>query len=237
MSNFQGDITKTRDLLTQAVQYLDHVTNTHGNGSGQSTSSGTSAAMSSGNNTHQFLGTSSEDRSRSIGGRSFVNRGTPYPSADRRALFRPNHHVRPAFNPSRPLKKRGKIALWRHNFLCLAYTSDDLVPSNMAKANLIRAGLGLKEITFALHGGSSDFHEEIIKAFPKLKNGGGYELLRTSDGNNRLLLVIPPLPGGYTASYLKSIMAQSKVYIRPLQQDLSMEPDKSDEDEVCMHYD
>jgi len=118
--------------------------------------------------------------------------------------------------------------------LCLAYTLDDLVPSNIAKANLIRAGLGLKEIIFALHGNSLDFHEEIMKAFPKLKNGGGYELLQTSDGNSRLLLVIPPLLGGYTASYLKSIMEQSKVYIRPMQQHLSMEPDKSDEDEVCI---
>ena len=104
----------------------------------------------------------------------------------------------------------------------------------MAKANLIRARLGLKEMTFALHGDSSDFHQEIIKAFPKLQNGGGYELLRTSDGKNRLLLIIPPLPGGYTASYLKSVMAHSKVNIRPLQQDLSMESDKSDDDEVCI---
>ena len=55
------------------------------------------------------------------------------------------------------------------------------------------------------------------------------ELLRTAEGNSRLLHVIPPLAGGYTASYLKSIMAQSKVYIRPLQ---SMEPNKSDDDEV-----
>ena len=133
-------------------------------------------------------------------------------------------------NPSQSLKKT-KISLWRHNFACLAYTSDDLVPSNMA--NLIRARL--KEMTFALHGDSSDFHQEIIKAFPKLQNGGGYELLWTSDDyKNRLLLVIPPLRGGYTASYLKSVMAHSKVYIRPLQQDLSVESDKSDDDEVCI---
>ena len=167
-------------------------------------------------------------------GRGFINpHETLYPSSDRRAMFRPNQHVWPAFNPSRPVKKT-KISVWRHNFVCLAYVSDDLVPSNMAKANLIRAGLGLKEITLALHGDSSDFHQEVICAFPKLQNGGGYELLRTAEGNSRLLHLIPPLAGGYTASYLKSIMAQSKVYIRPLQSDLSMEPNKSDDDEVCL---
>ena len=121
------------------------------------------------------------------------------------ALFRPNQYMRPTFNPSRPLKKRNKIALWKHNFICLANTYDDLVPSNIAKANLIRAGLGLKEITFSLNGDSSDFHEEILNAFPKLRDSGGYELLRTSDGHSKLLHVIPPLSGGYTAAYLKSI--------------------------------
>ena len=170
----------------------------------------------------------------SASSRSFVNRGSPYSVAERRALFRPNQYMRPTFNPLRSLKKRNKIALWKHNFICLANTSDDLVPSNIAKANLIRAGLGLKEINFSLNGDSSGFHEEIMNAFPKLRDGGGYELLRTSDGHSKLLHIIPPLSGGYTAPYLKSIMAQSKVYLRPLQQDLSMEPITSDEHEVCI---
>ena len=137
MNNFQGDITKTRDLLPQAVQYLDHVTytltNTHGNRSShmqstsnvtntstnthgnmhrsghmQTTSSGTYPA--SNGNSNQFP--TSSDTFKSIGGRSrgFINRGTPYPSAERRALFRPNQYVQPAFNPS---------SSWRHNLYAL----------------------------------------------------------------------------------------------------------------------
>ena len=120
MNNFQGDVTKTRDLLAQAVQYLDHVTNTltntrgnrsshmqstsnvtntsintHGNmhrsGHMQTTSSGTCPA--SNGNSNQFP--TSSDTSRSIGGRSsdFINHGTPYLSPEQRALFRPNQHV------------------------------------------------------------------------------------------------------------------------------------------------
>ena len=105
MNNFQGDVTKIRDLLTQAVQYLDHVTNTstntygnmHRSGHMQTTSSGTCPA-SNGIYSNQFP--TSSDTSRSIGGtsRGFINHRTPYPSAERRALFRPNQYVWPAFN-------------------------------------------------------------------------------------------------------------------------------------------
>ena len=64
----------------------------------------------------------------------------------------------------------------------------------------------------------------MVDAFPKLKDGGGYELLRTSDRSNRELEVIPSPPGNYTVCFLKLIVLQAKVYIRPLQQNLSLEP-------------
>ena len=109
-------------------------------------------------------------------GRSSGNCGSPYTVAKHRALFRSNQYMWPTFNLSRPLKKRNKIALWKHNFICLANTYDGLVPSNIAKVNLIRVGLGLKE-NFSLNGDCSNFHEEILNAFPKLRDGGGYEFL------------------------------------------------------------
>ena len=82
-----------------------------------------------------------------------------------------------------------------------------------------------------MHGDSSDFYDSIIRAYPKLSSGGGFELLRSCDGNIKELAVIPPPSGGYTVSYLKSIMAQAKVYIRPLQRNLSLEVVYCDE--VC----
>ena len=69
-----------------------------------------------------------------------------------------------------------------------------------------------------------ELHEEIISSFPRLKDGGGYELLRTKPENNRVLFVIPSPAGGYTVNYLKSIVNQAKVYIRPIQQNLSTFP-------------
>ena len=49
-----------------------------------------------------------------------------------------------------------------------------------------------------------------------------YDLLRTAEGNNKKLSLIPLPSGGYNVTYVKSIASQAKVYIRPLQKDLSM---------------
>ena len=102
----------------------------------------------------------------------------------------------------------------------------------MDKEELIRAGLGLQQLSFYLHGDSSDFYEDIVCAYPKLRSGGGFELLRSCEGNSKELAIIPPPPAGYTVSYLKSIMGHAKVYRRPLQSDLSMEVMDCD-DKVC----
>ena len=91
----------------------------------------------------------------------------------------------------------------------------------MDKANLIRAGLGLRKLSLFEFGDSSRFHDDVMAAFPKLADGGGYELLCTKQNNNRELCVIPPPSGGYNAEYLKSIVGQAKVNIRPIQKNLS----------------
>ena len=41
-------------------------------------------------------------------------------------------------------------------------------------------------------------------------------------GNSKQLDINPPPAGGYNITYVKSIAGQAKVYIRPLQQELSM---------------
>ena len=42
-------------------------------------------------------------------------------------------------------------------------------------------------------------------------------------GRNRYLEVIPIPPGGYTIEYLKDVVQQAKVYIRPIQVDLEVD--------------
>ena len=55
-----------------------------------------------------------------------------------------------------------------------------------------------------------------------------YELLRTAEKNSHLLDVIPPPPSGYSASYVKIVAGQAKIYIRPLQQNLSLTTENKD---------
>ena len=78
---------------------------------------------------------------------------------------------------------------------------------------------------------SADTHECILEAFPQLRGAGGYEHLRVSD-RGRGLEVIPYHPDGYTAIYLKDVQ-QVKVYIRPIQKNLSMDLISSNMVIVC----
>lgn len=64
--------------------------------------------------------------------------------------------------------------------------------------------------------------------YPKHMEGGGFELLRSEEGCPKELVVIPIPDGGYTVDYLTVIVHNAKLYIRPLQSDLSLEPRSSD---------
>ena len=87
----------------------------------------------------------------------------------------------------------------------------------------MQAGLGLKSLSFTEGSDGELFHQVLMEAFPKLQGAGGYELLRTSERSNRILDVIPLPLSGYSVAYLKSIAEQAKIYIRPIQEDLSLE--------------
>ncbi len=83
--------------------------------------------------------------------------------------------------------KKVKLSLWEHEFICLASCGQLVPPTSMDKVNLIRAGLGPKKISFLDFGEPFEFHDEIISAFPKLRDAGGYELLRTQQHSTREL--------------------------------------------------
>ena len=69
-----------------------------------------------------------------------------------------------------------------------------------------------------------DFEKTLEEAFPKLKDCGGWELLRTPPGSRIVLENIRIPTGGYTSSYLadESNLGQAVCYIRPIQKDLDM---------------
>ena len=126
--------------------------------------------------------------------------------------------------------------MWEHEFTCLARCGEAIPPTLMEKAELIRAGLGPRKLSLFEYGDSGQFHDDVMAAFPKLAEGGGYELMRTKQNNNRELCVIPSLSGGYTAEYLKSIVGQAKVYICPIQKDLSVTPESDSDFSVSTDY-
>ena len=121
------------------------------------------------------------------------------------------------------VQKVEKGETFEHEFVCMANSGQATPPSPMEKAELIRAGLGPCKLCLFQYGDSGEFHDSIISAFPKLTSGGGYELLRTLPNNNKELCVIPPPSGVHTVEYIKNIVSQAKVYIRPIQKNLSLD--------------
>jgi len=81
--------------------------------------------------------------------------------------------------------------------------------------------LGKKTLHLDENGNNENLHESIISAFPALAFAGGYELLRIDENNRRVLEIIPLPPCGYTAEFLKECVYQAKIYIRPVQRNLS----------------
>lgn len=124
-----------------------------------------------------------------------------------------------------PKTKKKRLSVWTHDFVCLASTAATKPPTSLEAGQLIRADLGKKQLSMMEDGDSTELHSELIDAFPKLQEGGGYDLLRVGDtgGQRRELCLIPPPSEGYTVSYLKEVLRQAKCFVRPMQQNLSLD--------------
>ena len=85
---------------------------------------------------------------------------------------------------------------------------------------LARMGLGLSEAIFNTDGDAEHIHRVLLEKFPVLESCGGYTLLRLAE-NSHSMMEIEGLDSGMTVPYLKDILNQAKLYIRPLQKDIS----------------
>jgi hypothetical protein len=113
---------------------------------------------------------------------------------------------------------------WTHQFVCLSNVGCQNIPNRSEKCVLKDAGLGDFRVVFSnKRGGHAHIKETLESVFPKIKEAGGFEILRSS-GSSRSLERIQVPPTEYTVSYLKEILRQAIAYIRPLQKDLSLEP-------------
>ena len=149
------------------------------------------------------------------------------PSSSNRSSF-PAPSLGQARSSSGPPSKRKKSNVlvvketWTHDFFCLANHRQEQVPSRAEKFQLQGVGLGRKTIVSNRTDQAITFVEKLESIYPKLKDGGGFELLR-SGPSNKDLVVITPLASGYSVPYLRELsgLGQAVVYIRPLQKSLS----------------
>ena len=98
------------------------------------------------------------------------------------------------------------------------------MPDSQERLHLMLAGLGEKKIQLDEW---DEIHVELLFQYPKLKDGGGFELLRVGEGGGKRLKIIACPPKGYTVAYLRAVVHHAIVYIRPLQRDLCVEVESS----------
>ena len=140
-----------------------------------------------------------------------------------RTLFRP-------YNQSNgPLVKRPRKSndsqrsykvkeTWMHEFFCLADCTTSSVPSRAVKFQLQSAGLGQKKIIFGWKDNPYTFKAKLEEIFPRLVDGGGFDILR-SGVNVQSLVLIPPPAAGYSVPFLRDMsgVGQALAYVRPAQ--------------------
>lgn len=113
---------------------------------------------------------------------------------------------------------------WTHTFVCLSDPDHDSPLDYQEKGTLQLAGLGEKRFACSTESDAQDFSNDMIFQFPKLADGGGFELLQMCESGSKELKLIECPVGGYTVEYLKAVVDHAKVYIRPLQKKLDMSP-------------
>ncbi|KAL5007947.1 hypothetical protein ScPMuIL_013528 [Solemya velum] len=142
----------------------------------------------------------------------------------RERLFQP-YNVNRTRRKSRKVQDGNIGRSWTATFICLADKDSQRVPNSKEKILLQNSGLGLKKISFRTTDTEDDVSMKLqseITGFPKLKESGGFELL-SCVSNCRNLEV---LKCHWNVGSLKSALsAQTKIYIRPIQKNLKIDPE------------
>lgn len=120
-------------------------------------------------------------------------------------------------------RKKMNGGSWTAQLFCVSAKDQIKTPTCTEKEILNKSGLGLKKMKI----NNSLNEEEVIQllqseqGYPKLQDSGGFELLRTLQNGRNLVVV----PGPWTSKGLKmNVGPQARIYIRPIQHSLSVEP-------------
>ena len=110
-------------------------------------------------------------------------------------------------------KFKKKRTVWTKDCVCLSLRYQDWIPTIQQKIYLTNSKLGLKRLQFDLDGDGAHIEKTVINAFPKLSDAGSFRLLRVADRSKQLVDISKPLK--MTVPYLKDIVGQAKLYVRP----------------------
>ena len=124
-----------------------------------------------------------------------------------------------------PKKKPSKPHSWTTRLVCLSATTDNRVPTDPSqKELLLEAGLGEKRICIPdISCSKEEFNKIVVNTFSKLKQVGGYEFLHCVTNTKRLEVISTKV--AQSPKLLKTIVGNGRVFIRPIQQDISLSPE------------
>lgn len=186
--------------------------------------------------------------------RDSIRRSADMPTEEHRRLFgfhrdraahsfEPSKAVNQARGRSRSYKGKGRYvstrrpgrSTWKKCCICLKNKYQTCKPTAEEKMELAKMGLGLAELTFDSNGDAEHIHAALTDQFPQLETCGGYSLLRLKDNSYDLVEIEYPAKG-MTVPYLKDILNQAKLYIRPLQKSIEDLEEKSHQVAMsCIH--
>ena len=110
--------------------------------------------------------------------------------------------------------------MWKIDCICLPDKEQSWKPCSEEKIELARMGLGQKEVFFQSSGDVEHIHRSLLNAFPVLEECGGYKPFHLTKNSHRMVEVEGP-KSGMTVAYLKDILNQAKLFVRPLQKDIT----------------
>ena len=133
------------------------------------------------------VGTSSRQNTEQAAVNEFRNIFAPYSSYARSSFSACPKPTQPS-NRSRRYTPYKPKDTWTHEFVCLRDPNQAVVPNKAQQLELQLAGLGRKKVTFGNKDGPLQVKEKLEKIYPKLKDAGGFEILRSGVGNNLILV-------------------------------------------------
>lgn len=122
-------------------------------------------------------------------------------------------------------KKRCRPVSWTVKAFCLSSRFARKVPANISEREpLVAAGLGeKKKVIPDIECTWDEFKKILISVFPKLRDCGGFDLLRCVPNTKDLEVI--SLAIAHSPKLLKSVVGNGRIFIRPIQQDLKMDED------------